>query len=263
MQLIDIGLNLTNKRFNEDRDQVIQEAIEAGITQMIVTGTNLNESKRAIQLSFDYPNVLYATAGCHPHDASSYSDEAHEKFSELSQHQSVVAIGECGLDFNRNFSSQAEQIHAFKKQLEIAIETRKPVFLHERDAFETQYNILKDYLPQLSRGVIHCFTGSQDALEKYLDLGLYIGITGWICDERRGQHLLETIKLIPDDKLMIETDAPYLTPRDLANKPKNGRNEPKYLPHIAQAVAKARSQTLETLADITYNNSKYFFNLSD
>lgn len=263
MQFVDIGLNLTNKRFNSDREQVIQDAVDAGVTKMVVTGTNLDESKSAIALSKCYPNTLYATAGCHPHDASSYDDHTHEVLSELVYHKQVVAIGECGLDFNRNFSPKEQQIKVFKQQLEIAVNSSKPVFLHERDAFDNQYEILKDYMPQLSHAIIHCFTGTKEALEKYLELGLYIGITGWICDERRGKALFENVKLIPDNKLMIETDAPYLTPRDLPSKPKGGRNEPQYLPHIANTVGLARRQSLEHIAEITYANSCQFFNLSD
>jgi TatD DNase family protein len=183
--------------------------------------------------------------------------------TSLAAKPQIVAIGECGLDFNRDFSPREKQISAFKQQLEIAVETGKPVFLHERDAFDTQYQILKDYIPKLKGAVSHCFTGAREHLEQYLELGLHIGITGWICDERRGRELFDIVKFIPDERLMIETDGPYLTPRNLPDKPKGGRNEPKYLPHIAETVALARNQSLQHISDITYYNSRVFFGLAD
>jgi len=157
------------------------------------------------------PQVLFSTAGCHPHDAKSLHDKGLSVLRKLSQSPQVVAIGECGLDFNRDFSPRVKQIEAFKSQLELAVEAGKPVFLHERDAFDTQYQILKDYMPQLKGAISHCFTGSREHLEQYIELGLHIGITGWVCDERRGLDLFNIVKLIPDNRLMIETDGPYLT----------------------------------------------------
>ncbi len=266
LKWVDIGINLTNKRFHKDCADVVARASDAGVKKLVITGTSLQESQSAIVLSESdiakkNGNNLYATAGCHPHDAKSFDNDQLATFGELVKHSNVVALGECGLDFNRNFSTPEQQIKAFKAQLELAVKVQKPVFLHERDAFDTQFEILKDYFPHLKGAVIHCFTGSLNALEQYLSLGLSVGITGWICDERRGKPLFDIVKHIPNSKLMIETDGPYLTPRDLPKKPKDGRNEPMYLPHIAKMVAKARGQTIQQISAFTYNNSCQFFSI--
>ncbi|MCW8879879.1 MAG: TatD family hydrolase [Kangiellaceae bacterium] len=267
MQWVDIGINLTNKRFDKDRQKVILQALECGVEKLIITGTSVAESQKALELTkssiaTSNPNVLYSTAGCHPHDAKSLDQDGLYKLQQLLKHETVVAVGECGLDFNRDFSPRPKQIEAFKQQLELAVECQKPVFLHERDAFDTQFQILKDYMPQLKGAVSHCFTGEKKHMEAYLELGLSIGITGWLCDERRGKPLFDIVKYIPDDRLMIETDGPYLTPRDLPLKPKDGRNEPKFLPHIATAVARARGQEVEQVSNNTYQNSCRFFDLN-
>jgi len=266
MKWVEIGINLTNKRYNKDRSFVIKEATDLGVNKMVITGTNVTESQKAFELTSgelndSFPDTLYSTAGCHPHDASSLDADGLEVIKSLAIEPTVVAIGECGLDFNRDFSPRPKQIEAFKQQLELAIETKLPVFLHERDAFDTQYQILKDYMPRLKGAVSHCFTGERADMEAYLELGLSIGITGWLCDERRGKPLFDIVQFIPDDRLMVETDGPYLTPRDLPKKPKDGRNEPKYLPHVGAAVARARNQTTEHVAQMTYRNSREFFNI--
>lgn len=261
MNWVDIGINLTNQRYDKDRAEVIDNAINCGVSKMLITGTSVAESQKALDMAGQYPQVLYSTAGCHPHDAKSFDHEGLLIIENLAQQPQVVAIGECGLDFNRDFSPRDIQIRVFKQQLELAVKIGKPVFLHERDAFDTQIQILKDYMPQLKGAVSHCFTGERVHLEQYLDLGLHIGITGWICDERRGVELFNMVHLIPDDKLMIETDGPYLTPRNLPKKPQGGRNEPKYLPHIAEIIAGARKQSLQHIAQISYTNSSRFFGL--
>jgi len=263
MQWIDIGVNLTNKRFDKDRELVIQQAEEAGVVKQILTGTNLDESTKAYRLTCDYPGKLFSTAGCHPHDAKDMTPDHFMKLAELLNHQSVVAVGECGLDFNRNFSPQDTQIEIFTKQLELAVKVQKPVFLHERDAFAQQFKILESFMPKLKSAVVHCFTGTKSQLESYIELGLFIGITGWVCDERRGTDLRDIIHIIPHDKLMIETDSPYLLPRDLRPKPKSSRNMPKYLPHIAKTIAKARSTSLERLSMQCYDNTVNFFGLPE
>lgn len=261
MNWIDIGVNLTNKRFDNDREQVISQAESAGVLHQIITGTNITESEQAFQLSLEYPGRLFSTAGCHPHDAKDFTAQHYHQLERLVKHSSVVAVGECGLDFNRNFSPPDRQINVFEQQLELASRVNKPVFLHERDAFEQQFEMLQSYLPILKGAVAHCFTGTKQQLNAYLDLGLHIGITGWICDERRGLPLREMVHLIPDDKLMLETDAPYLLPRDLRPKPKSSRNLPQYLPHIAKVIAKLRNTSLESLSMQCFGNTKRFFEL--
>ncbi|MCW8857683.1 MAG: YchF/TatD family DNA exonuclease [Kangiella sp.] len=260
LQFIDIGVNLTSNRFDKDREQVLERALANGIEAIIITGTNARESKQALTLAQQYEHC-YATAGCHPHDAERMSPDDFESIKALHKECKIVAVGECGLDFNRNFSSPESQIRVFKQQLEMACDLQKPLFLHERDASDTMLELLQEYQGELPPAVIHCFTGSEQALERYLEFGLYIGVTGWICDERRGQELAGMVHRIPDNRLMLETDAPWLTPRDLRPKPKDGRNEPMLLPHIAQKIATCRQQSIEHLAEITYKNAQTFFNL--
>lgn len=261
LQFIDIGVNLTSNRFDKDREKVLERAFAAGVEAIIITGTNARESQQALTLAQQYEHC-YATAGCHPHDAERMTDADLESIKTLHKEDKVVAMGECGLDFNRNFSTPESQVRVFKQQLEMACEMQKPLFLHERDASDTMLELLHEYQAELPPAVIHCFTGSEQALERYLELGLYIGVTGWICDERRGQELADMVHRIPDDKLMLETDAPWLTPRDLKPKPKDGRNEPRFLPHIAQKAADCRKQSLEHIANISYHNAKHFFGLA-
>lgn len=262
---IDIGVNLTNKRFDKDRDAIIQQARALGVVKQIVTGTNLAESLKAFALTGNYPQQLYSTAGCHPHDAKDFTQEHFTEVENLLSEKSVVAVGECGLDFNRNFSPKDVQLKVFEQQLELAVEIQKPIFLHERDAFEEQYKLIKKHAHRLNGGVVHCFTGKADHMKAYLDLGLYIGITGWICDERRGVDLYNQVHLIPSNRLLLETDAPYLSPRDLPPelraKPKSSRNLPQYLPHIAARISEARDVSLESLASDCYQNSCQLFNL--
>jgi TatD DNase family protein len=259
--MIDIGANLTDKRFSQDLDAVISRATAAGVSTLIVTGTSLAGSHAARELCEHYPEQLRFTAGLHPHHASEYSDHSHEQLRQLARHPACVALGETGLDFNRNFSSQNEQIAAFERQLELAMETGLPLFLHERDAHAEQLALLKRHRSAISRAVAHCFTGSEQELHGYLDLDLHIGLTGWICDERRGAHLLPLISDIPADRLLLETDAPYLLPRDIRPKPKSGRNEPCYLPHIAARVALATGEPIEALRARLHANSQVFFGL--
>jgi len=259
--MIDIGINLTNKRFQKDIDLVIENAKSAGVNALVVTGTSIDESQQALELCLQHPNYLYCTAGIHPHDAKTFDAQSLESLRLLAANNQVKAIGECGLDFNRNFSTPVEQESAFVQQLELAVELQLPVFMHERDANARFIELLKPYISQLPNAVLHCFTGSQADLESCLALDLHIGITGWICDERRGKELIDIVKYIPQDRLMIETDSPYLLPRSMRPKPKSSRNEPKYLPFIAQAIANARGESLKQLVQQTEQNSKLFFKL--
>ena len=259
---IDIGVNLTGSSFQDDRNEVIQRAAQAGVNAMIVTGTDVDHSRKAIELCQRYPQSLFATVGVHPHHADDYTLETSRQLVELGSQKCVVAIGECGLDFNRNFSTQENQRTAFDAQLELAAEIGKPVFLHQRDAHDDFVAMLKNVRPELSGAVAHCFTGTAAEVNDYLELGMYIGVTGWICDERRGQDLQQAVKEIPLNRIMLETDAPYLLPRDLAEKPlKKGRNEPCYLPHIAEAVSRYMGVDIEELRQAVLSNAKIFFNI--
>lgn len=259
--LVDIGANLTHDSFDADRDEILQRARDAGVTRMVVTGASARGSTDAAALAEANPGVLWATAGVHPHHASSYDEATDELLRELTKKDSVVAVGECGLDYFRNFSPREAQLSAFRAQLEIASETGMPVFLHQRDAHDDFVEVLEPMLKRLSRAVAHCFTGEHESLREYLAMGLWIGVTGWICDERRGRHLHDIVPVIPDDRLLIETDAPYLLPRTLQPKPKTRRNEPAFLPEILRVVAEARGQTEEHVARITTDNAVTFFGL--
>ena len=262
MRLIDIGVNLTSKQFRSDLDEVVARALAAGVARMVVTGTSLAASHEARELATTRPGTLWSTAGVHPHNARELGPERAADLSALCRQPEVVAVGECGLDYNRNFSPPAQQRAAFELQLGLAAAIDKPVFLHERDAHEDFLAILENARPALSGLVVHCFTGPPAEAEAYLEIGAYLGVTGWLCDERRGGDLAASVRMIPGDRLLIETDAPFLIPRDLRPKPKSRRNEPSYLPHVLRAVAAQRREDPEEVAAVTWDNAEKLFRLS-
>jgi TatD DNase family protein len=253
-QYIDAGVNLTSSQFDDIRDDIVSSAKLAGVTDMLLIGSNIEDSKQSLSLAQKYG--FNSTAGIHPHDAKGATDDFLSDIEQLLTHAHVVAVGECGLDFNRDFSPRPQQLNVLNAQLKLAERLNKPVYLHERDAFES----MQQQLNSVSvRGVLHCFTGDQTALEFYLDYGLMIGITGWVCDERRGEQLQQLVPQIPDDRLLIETDAPYLLPRTLQPKPKSRRNEPAFISAIVKQIALLRGQTEEHVATISANNFKRLF----
>ena len=254
----DIGVNLTHRRFAHDLPAVLARARAAGVGTLVLTGTSVGGSRAALALARGQPGLL-CTAGIHPHDARSFDDGALAALRELAAAPEVRAIGECGLDFDRDFSPRPAQERCFSAQLALAAELGLPVFLHERAAHTRFLGILAEHRPRLRAAVVHCFTGSGPELDAYLALGCHIGITGWICDERRGQHLRELVPRIPADRLMVETDAPFLTPRDLRPQPAGGRNEPALLPHVGAALARARGEPPEALAAATTRTAAAFF----
>ena len=261
MQLIDIGANLTHDSFDADRDAVLQRARDAGVARMVVTGASREHSPKALELAQAHPGVLFATAGVHPHHAADLTADALPALEAAARESEVVAVGECGLDYFRDFSPRDLQRRAFHWQLEVAAKVGKPVFLHQRDAHEDFFAILREHRATLEGGVAHCFTAGEKERDAYLELGLHIGITGWINDERRGLHLREVVRGIPADRLMVETDAPYLLPRDIRPAPKSRRNEPHYLPYVVRAIAKARGETPEAVAAASTANARRFFSL--
>lgn len=264
MQLIDIGVNLTHPSFAEQREALLERAYTAGVCQLVLTGTSLSESEQAIQLceTLDTSRErLFCTAGVHPHGADQWRPESAVQLAELLRQAPVRAVGECGLDFNRDFSLRSNQERALADQLALACEQRLPVFLHERDANQRLLEILRDYRDHLPAAVVHCFTGEKQALFSYLDLDLHIGITGWICDERRGTHLHPLVREIPRGRLMLESDAPFLLPRSLRPKPKNGRNEPAFLPEVLREVALHRGESEACLAEHSTACARAFFAL--
>ncbi|GHA90234.1 preprotein translocase subunit TatD [Modicisalibacter luteus] len=261
-ELVDIGANLTHESFSRDLEAVLQRANAANVTTLILTGTDLEHAEQAAALCRRFPG-LYATAGLHPHDASHWSSSLETAMRDLHRQPEVVAVGECGLDFNRNFSSPTDQERAFEAQLGLAVESGLPLFLHERDAGRRMLEILRSWRDDISHAVVHCFTGERDTLHGYLDLDLHIGLTGWLCDERRGYHLREFLNDIPLNRLMVETDCPYLLPRNLPAKLKGRRNEPALLPWIVQEIAHWRDTDQAEVAHATAETARRFFRLEE
>lgn len=257
----DICLNLMNRQYEQEQDAVVARAVEAGVEKMIVTGTSIPASVQAAKFVQKYPDVLYATAGIHPHDAKRFTSGDLETLKQLVAQVQVVAVGECGLDFDRMNSSVEAQERCFIAQLELAKETGKPLLLHERGAHERFVEIMEGYPELIERSVVHCFTGTKEEMLDYLDRGFYLGITGWICDKSRGEALREAVKHLPLDRVMIETDGPYLVPKDLKPRPKPWRNEPKYLPHIAKTLAEFMDVPEEALIQASTQNAKRFFGI--
>ncbi|MDR1902195.1 MAG: TatD family hydrolase [Treponema sp.] len=285
MRLIDIGVNLMSPAYNMDREAAVQSAFNAGVSPLVITGVTAAESSRALSYARNWntrstaqdpagvlpSGRLYTTAGVHPHDAKSCNGGTIADLTALAGDRLVLAIGECGLDYNRNFSPQPVQREWFEKQIELAADLSLPLFLHERDAFTDFSLILERHRDSIKAMVVHCFTGGERELEKYLSLGAYIGLTGWVCDERRGSHLLPLLKMIPSDRLLLETDAPFLFPRNLSRQDtqpppgpggsrfRGGRNEPRFLPHIACFIAAHLGKDTEVLCREAYENTCRFF----
>jgi TatD DNase family protein len=259
---IDIGANLTHDSFHRDFDEVLERAAAKGVVQMVVTGASREGSQDAARLARDHEH-LFATAGIHPHHAEETTPTVIKELRDLASEEKVVAVGETGLDFFRDFSPRPAQVKSFEQHIELAAELRLPMFLHERDAYPDFADILHAHNDHIERQVVHCFTGEKAALYAYLDLDCYIGITGWICDERRGTHLLQLVKDIPADRLLIETDAPYLLPRNIKPKPKDRRNEPQYLHVVAEKVAEHRQESVDEIAELTTRNARQFFGLPE
>ena len=257
--MIDIGANLGHASFHDDLAAVVARARAAAVDPIIVTGSTVLESRVAAQIADRFG--LYATAGVHPHHARDCNAGTISELRHLAGHPRIVALGECGLDFNRNYSPHPDQEKWFVAQLELGLELGKPLFLHSRDAHPRFAEILRHH--GVKSAVAHCFTGERAELRAYLDLDLYIGITGWLCDERRGRHLVGLVREIPRERLLVETDAPYLTPRDMQPQPKARRNEPAFLPHIVRTLAAALGRPADELAAETAANAIRLFRLDE
>ena len=261
LDLIDIGANLTHDSFDADRDAVLARAASAGVRRIVVTGTSVTSSVQAAALCEAKPESLFATAGVHPHHAGDFDAHSTAALRSLLAAPTFVAVGECGLDFFRDYSPRDAQRRAFAAQLELAADVGKPVFLHQRDAHEEFVALLTPMRARLAGGVAHCFTGGPAELAAYLDLDLHVGVTGWVCDERRGADLRAAVPRIPLDRLLVETDAPYLLPRDLVPKPKGRRNEPQFLSHVVARVAALMNQPVEVVAQAATTNAERLFGL--
>ncbi len=260
--LIDIGANLTHESFFHDLDEVLVRAARSGVTRFIATGTTLAGSEAALRLAAQRPGTVWATVGIHPHHAAEFCPQASRHLHEMLGDPRAVAVGECGLDYCRNYAPSGDQRLAFEGQLKIAADCGKPVFLHQRDAHDEFLRMMRDYWPSLAGGVAHCFTEGPHVLDEYLALGLHIGITGWICDERRGADLRAAVARLPLDRVLLETDAPYLLPRTLSPKPRTRRNEPAYLTEVLQVVAECMQESAEVVATASWRNAERLFRLA-
>ncbi|MEN8719654.1 MAG: TatD family hydrolase [Oceanococcaceae bacterium] len=266
--LTDIGANLGHDSFAGDFDAVLTRAADAGVSRIVLTGSCRASTDHAVDAARKSPTQaasprLFATAGLHPHHATDWNEDLAGHYRQLATQRAVVALGEAGLDYHRNYSPHDAQQSAFAAQIDLAIEAGLPLFLHQRDAHADFLQLLDPALTRLPGAVVHCFTGTRAELADYIARDLYVGITGWICDERRGLHLLESVVDIPDDRLLIETDAPYLLPRTLRPRPKSRRCEPAHLREVARVIAAARGVSIEALAAQTRANAERLFGLSD
>ncbi len=256
-EYIDIGLNLFCSQFKGRENEIADDSTAAGVG-FIITGS----SERSSIAAAEYANThegAYSTAGIHPHDAKSCTADTIKTLEKLLESSSVVAVGECGLDYDRMFSPAQVQRDVFEKHICLAEKTGKPLFLHERSAEDDFFEILSRHPEAAKKAVVHCFTGSADTARRYLSLGCMIGITGWICDDRRNAELLQAAKIIPPDRLMIETDAPYLLPRGI--KGLKNPNLPQNVVYVSRKLAEVKCCSEPALRKILLENTKRFFGI--
>lgn len=256
IRFYDIGLNLFSDQF-KDPDAVISAAEDVGV-KCILTGSDRKENKLVV----DYVNShdVYGTTGIHPHNVNRAAKKDLADIRRyVSDNKRIVAVGECGLDYDRMFSTKENQLICLEHHIEIAAETGKPMFLHEREAHSDMVGCFSGYPEVCRRSVIHCFTGKREVLEKYLDMGFYIGITGWICDERRGAALRDAVKILPLDRVLLETDAPYLTPRNVKKLPRT--NVPQNIVYVAEELAKNMEVSVSELEVAARKNTEHLFGI--
>ena len=262
--LIDIGANLTHPELYNQLDRIVNNLRAENIEKVIITSSNVSDTHTALKIIDLYPNLFYTTVGFHPHNAKDFSSVALEEINDLLSKDNGIdridAIGECGLDFYREYSTKEQQKYCFIEQLKLASTLSKPIFLHERLAHKDFVDILKSYIDSIQNSVVHCFTGTKEELKVYLDMGCYIGITGWISDLNRGKHLHNLIKYIPEDRLMIETDSPYLIPQNIPFE-HNGINEPSFLKFVAQSISECLNKDINVIKELTNKNTKRFFSI--
>ncbi|WP_164557789.1 TatD family hydrolase [Massilia atriviolacea] len=261
--LIDIGLNLASHRFSRDWKQVIARAHEAGVGRFILTGTSLATSREVALLTEQMaPGTGYFTAGVHPHYASGFDDDTLAQLRELLAHPNAVAVGETGLDYNRDLSPRMVQRAALEAHVALACTIGKPMFLHEREAAADLLAILDNFQGRLPKCVVHCFTGNEAVARAYIERGFYLGITGWVGQKNRNHDLLQALHAIPPARTMLETDAPYLTPPGYTPGIA-GRNEPAALARVAELLASARGVPVGQVRADAYAATLAFFGLED
>ncbi len=261
MLLADSCFNINHESFDNDLTDVLHKANDNGVKYFFCPASKEKEVDEIINLTSKLKNNIYSSVGIHPHHASELKPETIKNLKAYLSNEQVKAIGEVGLDYFRNFQSPEIQKKCFNAFIELATEEQYPLFLHHRDAFKDFYPMVKDSMNNIPTSIVHCFTGTKYELKKFLDLGLYIGITGWVCDPKRGKELQEIIKYIPLDRMLVETDAPYLIPKNLEVRPKNNRNEPLYLEHIVQDISRLIETDVEIVATQTTENFKKLFRI--
>jgi TatD DNase family protein len=257
MNLIDTHTHLDFPQFDDDRERVIERAANAGVRAIVDVGTDLASSQAAVALAEAYSQV-YAAVGVHPHDAKTLTEEMLEELRALASHPKVVAVGEIGLDFYRDLSPRDKQRRAFQQQLALAREIGKPVIIHDREAHTEVMDILRHWVEgsHKSVGVLHCFSGDLVMAQEAIELGFYISIAGPVTF-KNARRLRELVRQLPLEKLLVETDCPYLTPQPHRGK----RNEPAYVKLVAQEVARIKELSLEEVARITSDNAQALFAL--
>ncbi|KAI4490331.1 hypothetical protein M0802_010708 [Mischocyttarus mexicanus] len=283
--IVDVGANLTNKKYSRDLDSVIQRAKDAGVQKIMVTGASIRSSKEALRLTRIYPGTLYSTAGVHPHDAKSWENpDTLQELESIATNPECVAIGECGLDYNRDFSDPETQRNVFHKQVELACQLNKPLIIHERAAQADVLEVLSHYKNRLPPVLIHSFIGTAEEAQIYLDQGFYLGITGYLCKDKSDSGIRQLLEAgqAPLDKILVETDAPFMYPNTRASKLpvriKDAltersmtflhryctfqRNEPCALPAIVEMVAAFMQTTPEEVALATAFNALKLFGLN-
>lgn len=253
--LIDTHCHLNHRDYDSDREDVIARARAAGVDHLVVIGYDLPSSEAALALAAS--DGFYATVGIHPHDAEAYSDEAQERIGALARDPRVVAIGEVGLDFYRDLSPRDAQERAFRAQVELALATRLPIVVHTRDSISETLEVLADYAPAGLRGIMHCWSGTQEQADRAIELGFVLGIGG-VVTFKNARQLQEAVARLPLESLVLETDCPYLAPT-----PHRGqRNEPAYVALVAQRVAELRGVSVEEVGNATTANAEHLFGLS-
>jgi len=252
IRLFDSHCHLDDPCYDADLEAVLERARAAGVAGIMIAGIDRKTSEKALAIACRYPQV-YCAVGYHPHDAKSCTDTEIEALKALAAHQEVKAWGEIGLDFNRMFSTKADQEKWFVRQLETADELDLPVIFHERESGGRLIDILKRHHRRQGDGVIHCFSGTRAELETYLEMGYAIGITGIVTIQERGKALRDMLRTIPLDRILIETDAPYLTPAPEKNRYR--RNEPAFVRSVLETLASVLEQPISLLAEIIWRNT--------
>ena len=252
MKIFDSHCHLDDRSYNKDRDTVLDRATGAGVTRIMIVGIDEKSSRKAVHLAQSY-SPCFASVGVHPHVAKNCDENTLSSLTELAASSRVKAWGETGLDFNRMYSPRKDQEKWFIRQLDVARKLDLPLIFHERDSKGRFFEILSSHCPPGLKGVVHCFSGNRKELERYLDFGLYIGITGILTIKTRGEDLRRLVTEIPAERLLVETDAPYLTPAPEKNRTR--RNEPAFVKSVLLKLAQVRDEDPESMAEKIWANT--------